>query len=161
SEIGQAQARALVKKLNRLDLGPLFSSPYRRAIDTLAPFAAATSQPITLLPDLRERLLSPNPLPDWQDHIRASFDNAHHAPEGGESHADLLKRWSDALSIIGKAAGRPAFATHGGMTAALLHAQDPTFGFEGWASLRNPDLFEVEITQGQLTAVRNLTLEEL
>lgn len=157
---GTAQAQALVPVLASLGAGPLFASPYRRAMDTLAPYAQSIGQRITPLDTLRERLLSPVPLEDWKDHIRRSFDAPDHAPDGGESHSELLGRWALALSDITAAEGRPAFATHGGMTAALFHALDPGFGFDGWASLRNPDVFEITLEDGNLTAFTRIDLEE-
>jgi 2,3-bisphosphoglycerate-dependent phosphoglycerate mutase len=130
-------------------------------MDTLAPYAQSVDQPVTPLDSLRERLLSPVPLEDWKDHIRRSFDAPDHAPEGGESHAALLARWALALSEIASVQGTPAFVTHGGMTAALFHALDPGFGFDDWASLRNPDLFEITLEDGGLTAFTRIDLEEV
>ena len=41
SEVGRRQAEALVPVLKAIGVNRLASSPYRRAIDTLGPFAAA------------------------------------------------------------------------------------------------------------------------
>ena len=162
SDAGYAEAAALVPVLTDLQAGPLFSSPFRRAQETIAPFAAASGQTVTVLDDLRERLLSPEPLPDWQDHIRRSFDNPAYAVPGGESHDALCFRAQQALTEITTSQdGTPAFVTHGGLTAAILHQADPTFGFEGWRTLRNPDLFSVTVTDGRITAFERIALEPM
>lgn len=159
NDVGRAQAAALVPVLKALEAGPIFSSPYRRAMETLGPYAEALGQEIVPIEDLRERLLSPTPLPDWEDHIRASFNDPDHRADGGESQRDMMRRWSSALSHISAAKGRPVFATHGGMTAALFHDVDPTFGFDGWKGLSNPDLFALELDGPKLKSFSRLELK--
>ena len=38
----------------------------------------------------------------------------------------------------------PVVASHGQLISLLLHHIDPSFGFAGWESLANPDVFELE-----------------
>lgn len=159
SEDGAAQAEALVPILTKLDAAPIYASPFARAVETLAPYAAARGQTVSEIPALRERLLSPTPLPDWQDHIRASFADPSHTAPGGESHNDMLARWADALNEITSGGGTPVFSTHGGMTAALFHSIDPSFGFEGWKGLSNPDLYALDLEGTALKSFTRLGLE--
>jgi 2,3-bisphosphoglycerate-dependent phosphoglycerate mutase len=159
SDEGLAQAEALVPILQALQTGPIFSSPYARAVETLTPYAKASGQDITEIEDLRERVLSPMPLPDWKDHIRASFDDPAHAAPGGESHIDMLRRWRAVLSQVAAAGGTPVFATHGGMTAALFKSVDPGFGFDGWQGLSNPDLYVLALDGPQLKSFSRLELK--
>ncbi len=161
SDPGYAQAAGLVPLLTRLQAGPLYTSPYRKAQDTITPYAIACSQPVTILEGLRERLLSPVDLPDWQDHVRRSFEDPTYAPEGGESHMDLQHRAAEALRKMDQAGGTlPTFATHGKLTSALFNAADPSFGFDAWRSLRNPDLFDVVLKDGTVIAFNRIELEE-
>lgn len=159
SDEGLAQAEALVPVLQALEAGPVFSSPYTRAVETLTPYAKASGQDINEIEDLRERVLSPTPLPDWKDHIRASFDDPAHAAPGGESHIDMLRRWRAALSQIAAAGGNPVFATHGGMTAALFNSVDPNFGFDGWQGLSNPDLYALDLDGPTVKSFVKMELE--
>ncbi|MFY0616310.1 histidine phosphatase family protein [Shimia sp.] len=156
---GYQDARALVPTLIEREAGPLFASPMRRAVETLTPYAEHSGQTIRPLDSLRERLLSPTPLTDWETHIQRSFQDPNHAPEGGESHTDLLARWTSAFAEITQNGGTPAFVTHGGMTSALFHSLTAEFGFQGWKQLRNPDLFEVTLTRGRLSAFTRIELE--
>ncbi len=160
SEKGQAQARALVPVLTALKAGPLYTSPYLRAQQTIAPYAEAVGQDVVVLDELRERLMSTQDLPDWQEHGRRSFFNATHAAPGGESHTHLFLRAARAFAAIVEHGGAlPTFVTHGALTAALLNRVDPTFGYEDWRSMRNPDLFHVEITGRQITAFERQDLD--
>lgn len=157
---GYAQAKALVSVLADLRAGPLYASPYRRAQETIAPYAEATAQNVKTLDDLRERRLSPVKLPDWKDHIERSYVDPDYAPKGGESHNDLRFRASDALQTIEDLGGLlPAFVTHGGLTSALFSGIETSFGFADWQALRNPDLFEVDIELGRVVGFSRLELE--
>ena len=157
---GKNQAKALVAVLTVLGAGPLYSSPFRRAQETISPYAAASRQPVEILEDLRERRLSAKDLPDWKDHIARSFADPDHAAPGGESHQDLWRRAHFALARIGAKAGPlPSFVTHGGLTAALSSRLDPAFGFEDWQSLRNPDLFEITLARGEVQSFTRIELE--
>jgi 2,3-bisphosphoglycerate-dependent phosphoglycerate mutase len=160
TELGQAQAEALVPVLLALGAGPLYSSPFRRAIATIEPYAVRTSQPVTPLPGLQERMLSPTPLPDWQDHIAASFTDPDHAPAGGESFTDLRARARPELSRVAEAAGPlPVMISHGNLISALLQRADPSFGFKDWQALRNPDLLQVTLAAGEITDFTRTELE--
>jgi 2,3-bisphosphoglycerate-dependent phosphoglycerate mutase len=99
---------------------------------------------------LRERELSLQPLDDWLDHIRRSYDDIdHRAGPGGESLRDAQTRALAALADIAAAQHRlPLVASHGNLISAILRAADPGFGFDGWRDLRNPDLFELSLAEG-------------
>ena len=159
SETGQAQAIELASVLAALAPTPVYASSYARAQATIAPYASATDQQIQVLEGLRERLLTPVPLPDWKDHIQRSFEDPDHAAPGGESVNDIRARAANELIKVQSIGGSfPVIVSHGGMISALFQACDPTFGFEDWQNLRNPDIFEVTISDGEITAFQILDL---
>lgn len=150
---GAQQAQTLVSRLTQLGAGPLYASPYKRAVDTIAPYAKATNQSVTRLDGLHERVLSNPNLPDWMDHIRRSFDDPSYAAPGGESLIQVRARAADALTQIETNGGPlPAFVTHGQLISALFTAADPDFSFDDWQTLGNPDLFYVTLNSGRITA---------
>lgn len=159
---GAQAAEALSPVLARLGAGPLYASPMARAQATLAPYAAASGLAVSVIDDLRERVLSPVPLADWQNHIRRSFADPSHAPPGGESVTALRERLGRALRQIEARGGeRPTFVSHGGAISALFHAADPSFGFDAWKALSNPDLFEIEMADGLVQEFRRLPLDHV
>lgn len=156
---GAEQARALVPVLTGLNAGPLHASPMRRALDTIAPFAAASGREVAVADDLRERRLSAAPLEQWQEHIRRSFDDPDHAAPGGESQSVLRDRLAGALTRIEAEGGvLPCIVSHGGAISALFSAAESDFGFEDWQKLRNPDLFEAEVSGGAVTSFTRIEL---
>lgn len=160
TQLGWTQAEALAETLLSLHAGPLYASPYARALATLAPYATRTGQAITPMDGLRERMLSPVKLPDWLAHIARSFEDRFHAPPGGESFDDLSLRAAPELMRIAELGGAmPCIASHSNLTSALFHASDPNFGFEDWHAMRNPDLFEVTLASGEITSFKRVALK--
>jgi 2,3-bisphosphoglycerate-dependent phosphoglycerate mutase len=147
---GHRAADLLVPRLTGLGVDAVYASPYLRAINTLAPFAATLNQPVQIIDDLRERVLSHTALPDWRDHLRQSFADRDYALPGGESMRQTEARGLAALGLVSRAAHKlPVVASHGGLIASLLSRIDPQFGFDDWAALANPDLFSLMLENGE------------
>lgn len=155
---GHAQAQALVDRLNSMGINSVFSSPYRRALSTIAPFAKFVELEIRVLEALHERILAPTDQKDWIDHIHRSFLDMDYALDGGESLNDVRRR---ALAVIAEierlSLPLAAAVTHGNFLSSIFHAINPDFGFQGWQALRNPDIFEVTLKEGMPTSFRRIT----
>lgn len=142
---GHAQAEALAERLAAHPIDRLVSSSYRRAQQTIAPFAARSGLSIELEPRLVERRLSPEPIPDWREVVRRSFDELDFAVSGGESGRETLERgWAALEDVLGAGHTLPVVVSHGQLISLLLSRIDPSFGFDGWQSLANPDVHLVE-----------------
>ncbi|HLI65527.1 MAG TPA: histidine phosphatase family protein [Caulobacteraceae bacterium] len=151
---GEADAAALAGRLAALSPDAVYSSPYRRAVTTVLPFALRAGLAIREDERLRERELSPEPLDDWLDHIQRSYEDIdHRAAPGGETLRDAQTRALAAIADIAAAGHRlPVAASHGNLISAVLRAADDRFGFDEWRELRNPDLFEVTLLDGRPVA---------
>jgi broad specificity phosphatase PhoE len=146
SASGRAAARALVAELVGEPIAALYSSPYPRAVQTIEPLAAARGLDVTIVPDLRERLLSTGDLPDWEEHCRRSFGDFEYAPAGGESSAAAQARAETALAALAGVhpAQTIAVASHGNLIALMLHARDPSIGFAFWRAMPMPAVYRVD-----------------
>ena len=92
SASGRAAADRLALDLAGEPVTAIWSSPYPRARQTVEPLARRVGIEIETVDDLRERLLSPGPLPDWREHLeRTWLDDGHRLP-GGESNAEAAAR---------------------------------------------------------------------
>lgn len=157
TEAGAAAAEALAGRLAELAPDAAYSSPYQRAVSTIAPYARRAGLPVVIEPRLRERLLADPERDDWLDHILRSFQDPHHRAPGGENQVEVRARALAALADIAAAGHRlAAAASHGGLISAVLGTMDPDFGFEGWRSLKNPDLFELTLDAGRPVGFRRL-----
>lgn len=77
--------------------------------------------------------------------MRASFDDPARRAPGGESGGETLARGRAALAdALAGGYALTALVGHGQHLSLLLHSCDGRFGYEGWESLSNPDLYLVE-----------------
>lgn len=133
---GHADAHRVTACLQDKGIAHIYSSPYRRALDTLRPFAEAMRLPIVHVPDFRERKVDACWIDDFDSFSRqqwADFD--FHLP-GGESLREVQKRNVAALEALLQAheGQRVVIGGHGTAVSTLLNHYDPSFGhaqFEG------------------------------
>jgi 2,3-bisphosphoglycerate-dependent phosphoglycerate mutase len=158
TEAGAAAAEALADELSAHQVDAVYSSPLRRAVATVEPFARRTGLKIHLDDRLVERRLSAEDRDDWLTHLERSFADANYRLETGESLTQAQARGLAALAAI-SAMGwrRPVVASHGNLISCILRAVDPTFGFQDWRALRNPDLFELQLVAGAPIAFSRIT----
>ena len=142
TETGHQQAQSLATFLSDYPIAHITTSHYLRAQQTIQPFATNANLPIHTDPRLNERTLSAEPLNYWQEIVRDSFDDHDLRALGGESANEVLRRaWAALNEVIDAGHATPLVVTHGNLMALVLHSIDPVFGFEGWRTLTNPDVF--------------------
>lgn len=151
---GQAQAAALVPAMRGLGLLAIYSSPYLRARQTVAPLALALGAEVTVVDALRERALGRVVAgADHADMVARYWADPDFALPGGESNAACARRVAQAVAQL--ALRHPgetiAVASHGNAIALYLGTIDPGFGWEQWRKMRNPDLFRVVYQRGRAT----------
>jgi 2,3-bisphosphoglycerate-dependent phosphoglycerate mutase len=143
---GIAQAQALVPAMRGLGTTAIYTSPYLRAAQTVAPLAAALGMDVQVVDELRERALGRVDVGvDHRTMIERCWSDPGFAFPGGESNAACAQRVVQAIARLatrhrGEAI---AVASHGNALAIYLGTIDTSFGFEQWRSMRNPDLFRV------------------
>lgn len=143
TEAGEQQALALATFLAGFGIERIVSSPYRRAVQSIEPFAAQTAIPLETDVRLRERVLSPVPLENWQEALERSFTEPDFVLPGGESSRSAGNRAEVAFQGILAAGKTTAVVSHGNLTALLLGRLGLDFGPEKWASLTNPDVYRI------------------
>jgi 2,3-bisphosphoglycerate-dependent phosphoglycerate mutase len=127
SEQGRADARKLANGLAYLQVDAVYSSPATRAVQTVEPIAAEKKLPVRVVDDLRERMLSGEPVDDFDAAVRAVWDDAHFAWPGGESNRAAQRRGVASVEAI--VAAHPGecvvIGTHGNLLALILQHYDP------------------------------------
>jgi 2,3-bisphosphoglycerate-dependent phosphoglycerate mutase len=146
TETGSKQARRLVDALRGRGIEAVVSSPYRRAVETIRPFAEAHGLPVVLEPDLRERLLAPF----WISDFEAVNDDIHGMPDrrlpGGESASEARQRFEAALHrVASEWKGRcVVVATHGAVIAHLMRHHHEQLPADYYRRVRCPHIFQLE-----------------
>jgi len=149
TEVGHRQARALLPSLDRVGIDFVVSSPYERALQSIAPFATKHSLTVHQDARFRERELSAVALPDWLDHLERSYRDLDYRHPTGESGRDAQQRAWQAIDEVVDAGHRcPAIVAHGNLIALILRRIDPSIGFEFWRGLSNPDVYQLSRTDG-------------
>jgi 2,3-bisphosphoglycerate-dependent phosphoglycerate mutase len=117
SEQGRDDARALAKKLASMGINAIYSSPFRRALETVEPLCEATGLEVMIRSDLRES-------------------------EKEEELFEVGKRMVSAVAEIARdnEGSRIVVCTHGGTTWGLISHYCSDFGYEQYREIDTPDV---------------------
>jgi 2,3-bisphosphoglycerate-dependent phosphoglycerate mutase len=142
---GSIQAQRLAERLQTLAPDLLISSPYRRAIDTLEPFSRRAGLSIRIEPDLRERHVYVGRVENRDAMMRSLWADFDLRMPSCESGTECRLRVTRCLTALVEATpGRTLVASsHGNAIALFLNGIDPSFGYDGWKQMGNPDVFRI------------------
>lgn len=161
TDIGKKQAMALIDFFKNKPIDRIYSSPFKRAVDTIKPLAELKKLDIHIDKRLGERVLSSKKFPDWQEKLKQSFTDFELVFEGGESHSSGMER---AVSILEEALDSVddhiVLVSHGNLTALLLRYFNESFGYENLMEMTNPDVFEVVVSDEE-TVLRRIWDERI
>jgi 2,3-bisphosphoglycerate-dependent phosphoglycerate mutase len=144
---GRQQASELADELERYGLTAVYSSPFLRALETVEPTARRRGLEVTILPDLRERLLAPGRTPDWEEHYRRSWADPDYVLPGGESGRQAQRRGMAMLDLLRARhpdGGTVLVGSHGNLMALVLQALEPEVGYDFWAAMPMPAVYHLE-----------------
>lgn len=153
--VRQAQMLAAFFDHSGHQVDKIISSPFLRAIETIKPFARNKDLEIELDGRLEERVLSREPLDDWEEVLHDTFEDPELKFTGGESSAEAKKR---VISLIEELenndCGNVLLVTHGNLLALLLQKYNREIGFYEWKRLSRPDVFLIQKQGGEYTVER-------
>ncbi|MEC2919184.1 histidine phosphatase family protein [Bacillus tropicus] len=158
SEKGHLDAENVTRLLKDKHIDVVISSPYKRAIQTVQGIANTYHVSIEIEEDLRERLLSSEPVADFNDAIENVWEDWSFANEGGESNdvaqrraviclQNILKKYEDKNIVIG---------THGNIMVLLMNYFDSKYDFQFWKTIRMPDIFKLNFHNEDLVSAERI-----
>jgi 2,3-bisphosphoglycerate-dependent phosphoglycerate mutase len=158
SEQGTESAARVAMLLSERPIVAIYSSPSRRALDTVTPLASRLGLKVQLMPALRERELLPMPRELFENAVAATWRLPQRAPAGAESNEEAQRRGLSALMrVVETHSGQHVVvSTHGTLMALILNGLDPSLGFEFWRRLTFPDVYALEPVTGTLTRIVRL-----
>ncbi|MGE8035492.1 histidine phosphatase family protein [Lysinibacillus sp. NPDC093692] len=161
TEKGLIQANYLSEFFSNREIDRIISSPFLRAIQSVAPIREETNIDIEIDERLSERTLSTTDLPDWFEKLKATFNDLELKFQGGESSKEAMSRIVTVVDEIFKSeAENTIIVTHGNLMSLLLMHYDNSFDFDCWNSLSNPDVFVLYYTNNEVN-IERLWQEEL
>jgi 2,3-bisphosphoglycerate-dependent phosphoglycerate mutase len=139
--------------LHPVSITAIYSSPYRRAIETVEPLAGRRKIPILVREDLAERWLADRILEDqeWLDVYRRTWDDIDFCPDGGESRRTTQDRALAAIEDVRQrhVGETVVVSSHGGLIGCLLRALDGSMEFERALEMPMPALFALTDKAGE------------
>ncbi|EFI65764.1 MULTISPECIES: histidine phosphatase family protein [Bacillus cereus group] len=158
SEKGHCDAENVIHLLKDKHIDVVISSPYKRAIQTVQGIANTYHVSIEIEEDLRERLLSSEPVADFNDAIENVWEDWSFAYEGGESNDVAQRRAVICMqSILKKYKGKNiVIGTHGNIMVLLMNYFDSKYDFRFWKILRMPDIFKLNFHNEDLVAAERI-----
>lgn len=143
---GYEQSLLLAEFLNKRKIDYILSSPYERAVSTIKPLAKKLHLSINTDERLKERVLSSEHLNDWMDKLSATYADFDLRFPGGETSKEAMNRGLAVIRELGeRTESNFAIVTHGNLMSLMISHFDPTFGFEEWKNLSNPDVYELKL----------------
>jgi len=155
SQDGQRQAKRLAKTLAGFSIDHIACSPYRRARESIAPFAQSLGLAVQTDERLAERRRGEKNIDDYARFVHRSFMDFDFCQAGGESGREVGMRGLAVVTQMLDCAYRlPLLSTHGQLLSFLAALTDPGFDYDCWQTLSFPDLFRFSHNNGALTFER-------
>ncbi len=147
SDEGRRAAEELADELEPYVLTGVYSSPYRRAVETVEPIARRRGLEVQTLPDLRERRLTTAPRDDWRDHLTQAWTDPDYALEGAESGRSAQRRGIgvlDLLRVRHPDGGRVVVGSHGNLISLILQTFEPEVDLAFHLGMPTPAVYHLE-----------------
>lgn len=153
---GRASAQRLAGELADVKLAAIYSSPSRRALETIEPLADRLQIQPVLLADLRERKLTAPSAAAFEAAVQATWRDFRRPYPGGESNAAAQAR---GVALVRRLLRqhrdeRVMLATHGSLLALIVNGFDSTYGYDFWRTFTFPDVYELTFRGDVLKQVR-------
>jgi 2,3-bisphosphoglycerate-dependent phosphoglycerate mutase len=160
------QDRKLVKKFlldKRIDAA--LSSPYKRAVDTIADFAESVNLEIEIIDDFRERKIGNEWIDDFNTFSRKQWENFDYKLTDGESLNEVQSRNIRALGevLTGFKGKNVVIGSHGTALSTVINYYDKTFGFSDFERIKNlmPWIVEFVFEDNTCMKIRSYNLYEI
>ncbi|WP_369900193.1 histidine phosphatase family protein [Bacillus manliponensis] len=155
SEKGWRDATAVTSLFKTEEIDVVLSSPYKRAIQTVEGVAEHFQLPILVEEDLRERLLSQEPLENFQEGMMKVWENHTFSLPGGESNEVAQKRGVTCMKqILEKYEGKSVvIGTHGNIMVLIMNYFDEKYDMSFWKELEMPDVYKLTFSNKKLQTV--------
>jgi len=145
---GRDDAVHVADILSQHPISAIYSSPFLRARETIAPLARRSGLPVHVEPELQERRLGNSTL-DFLDAVEAAWRDSSFAHPEGESNAAAQERGLAVMRRLQKqhVTEHIVLSTHGNLLALILQSFDPAVDFAFWKALTLHDIYALSFDQ--------------
>ncbi|RPK30549.1 histidine phosphatase family protein [Paenibacillus xylanexedens] len=148
TEQGHQDARTVASLLQGEQIQLFYSSPYRRAVDTIQILADRSGGIVVTEEDLRERQLSSSDVKheSFREAKQRLYRDPTYAYPGGESGEQARSRAVAVIDrILDKHAGhKVVIGTHGDVMTLIFQHYDASYGYNFWEKTTMPDIYKLQ-----------------
>jgi 2,3-bisphosphoglycerate-dependent phosphoglycerate mutase len=145
---GQADTWLVAEFLREHGVEVVLSSPFKRAVETVLPFARRVGLEVREIADFRERKVADEWILPFKEFTEKQWADWDYRLENGESLNEVQARNIAALNgVLREFAGKTiVIGTHGTALSTIVHYFDDTYGFEGFAAMKRIFPWVVKMT---------------
>ncbi|WP_330949445.1 histidine phosphatase family protein [Virgibacillus sp. MG-45] len=158
SERGFSDAKTVTDLLKREAIDFVYSSPYKRAIQTVEGIAAYINKEINELDGFKERILAEEPVEDFEVAITKVWQDDDFSWEGGESNRVAQQRGVNAtFNVLERHLGKNiVIGTHGNIMVLIMNYFDNQYGFDFWKELEMPDIYKLSFNEKKCIDIQRI-----
>lgn len=148
TEQGLQDSKEIVNQLTGIHIDTFYSSPYKRATDTIKPLAQNRGKTIQIVNNFRERRITDHWIEDFNGFTEQQWsDFSYHLP-GGESLGQVQTRNIQALEkVLSQHTDQTlVIGTHGTALATIINYYQPDFHLADFQRIKHrlPWLIKIE-----------------
>lgn len=145
---GIEASQLVTKFLQDKEIDQVFSSPYKRAIDTVKYFAEESQLEVNVIDDFRERKISDHWIEDFNGFAKRQWEDFDYKLINGESLHEVQERNVVALKILLRdyKGEKLVIGTHGTSLSTIMNYFDSSFDYEFFDRIRGYMPFIIRLT---------------
>lgn len=145
---GVQASRLVTKFLRDKEIDHVFSSPFKRAIDTVKHFANDSQLSIEVIDDFRERKISDHWIEDFNDLVEKQWGDFDYKLINGESLHEVQERNVVALKILLRdyPDQKLVIGTHGTSLSTIMNYFDSSFDYDFFNRIKGYMPFIIRLT---------------
>ncbi|MGT2756750.1 histidine phosphatase family protein [Streptococcus ovuberis] len=138
----------VTKFLTNKSIDVIYSSPFKRAIDTVKHFADSVNLPVHLEDRFRERRIDSIWIKDFDAFTQKQWSDFSYKLSDGESLGQVQTRNIDALNVLLKQhkGQNIVIGSHGTALSTIVNYYQPTFTLKNFTEIKHLFPFVIELT---------------
>jgi 2,3-bisphosphoglycerate-dependent phosphoglycerate mutase len=143
---GQEDSNHVADILQNYSIDAIYSSPLKRAYETILPLSKRLNIPVFTENNLRERIIGVSPSNDFNKSVEILWRDPDISYPKGESNNVAQQRGITILQKLHKIhlENQIVISTHGNLLALILKYYNENIDYEFWKTLSMPDIFALK-----------------
>jgi len=159
---GASDCSLIINLLRDEKIDVVLSSPFKRAVDTVLPFANHVNLQVETIEDFRERKVDSGWIDDFNAFTKKQWKDFSYKLPDGECLLEVQERNIKALKqILGQHSGKNiVVGTHGTALSTIINYYNNDYGYEDFQSIAGifPWVVKMEFDEGTCLGIEQMDL---